>query len=377
MSDTTLRSRIRDLWARHRTLFWWLHSVWALATGIAVLVLARERYGFIPWVVAFLGITWASTLVLNRITSGSDPDALPGVGAEVGSWLTRGMFQETLFFLLPFYAYSTVIGSWNVVLPAALAVLALFSCADVVFDRWLRTRPIFGMLFFASVSFSALNLLLPMTLGLDPNWATPVSGLLAVVVSAPIAGQGTGMKTRREVAFAAAGAAAVIGVTLFAPVLVPPVPLRLDTATFASDIEREGLVLADSLGASTSQASVGGRMVMLAQVFAPASVPATVRIEWRRNGERVRLTREIEILAHGEGFRVWDAWIDEDGLIDPGIWEARLTTAGRLFGVASIEVTEGGAPPAVPAPDPPAPDSPVADSIGPAQPPPPPSDSAS
>jgi hypothetical protein len=337
----TLRTRVRRLWARHRTLFWWLHSIWALATGIAVLVLARERYGFVPWVVAFLGITWASTLFFGRATEGSDPDALPGVGAEVGSWLTRGMFQETLFFLLPFYAYSTVIGSWNVVLPVALAGLALFSCADVVFDRWLRTRPVFGMLFFASVAFAALNLLLPITLGLDPQLATPVSGLLAVVVSVPIAVQGSGATTRREVAFAAAGAAAVIGVTLFAPVVVPPVPLRLDAATFATDIERETLALADSLDGSASTAVVGGRLVVLAEVFAPSSLPAAVRIEWRRNGERVRLSREIEIVAHGEGFRVWDAWIDEDGRVDPGRWEARLTTAGRLFGVAEIDVTEG------------------------------------
>lgn len=345
----TFATRTRRLWVRHRTLFWWLHSIWALATGIAVLILARERYGFVPWVVAFLGITWASTLVLGRVTSGNDPDAPPGVGAEVGSWLTRGMFQETLFFLLPFYVYSMVLGSWNVILPTAMAVLALFSCADVVFDRWLRTRPVFGMLFFASVAFSALNLLLPLTIGLDPKWATPVSGLLAVIVSAPIAGQGAGLMTRKEVVYAAVGAATVIGVTLFAPVLIPPVPLRLDDVTFASDIDSETLTPMDSLGPSAATGVIGGRLVVLAEVFAPSSLPTAVRIEWRRDGERVRLTREIEIVAHGGGFRVWDAWIDEDGLVDPGLWEARLTTAGRLFGVARLEVVDGRPPEPAPA----------------------------
>ena len=266
-------TRARLFWARHRTLFWWLHSLWALATGIAVLILARERYGFVPWVVAFLGITWASTLYFGRATKGADPDALPGVGAEIGSWLTRGMFQETLFFLLPFYAYSTVVGSWNVVLPASLAALALFSCADVVFDRWLRTRPVFGMLFFASVSFAALNLLLPLTVGLSPEWATPVSGLLAVLVSAPIAAQGAGLRTRREFVYAVTGAAAVVGVTLFAPVVVPPVPLRLDAATFASDIDRETLTLTDSLEGTVPAAVVGDRLVVLAEVFAPSALP--------------------------------------------------------------------------------------------------------
>lgn len=335
-------TRARLFWARHRTLFWWLHSLWALATGIAVLILARERYGFVPWVVAFLGVTWVSTLYFGRGTTEADPDALPGVGAEIGSWLTRGMFQETLFFLLPFYAYSTVVGSWNVVLPASLAALALFSCADVVFDRLLRTRPIFGMLFFASVSFAALNLLLPLTVGLSPQWATPVSGLLAVIVSAPIATQGAGRRTRRELAYAAVGAAAVVGVTLFAPILVPPVPLRLDAATFATDIDRETLALTDSIEGTVSAGVIGERLVILAEVFAPSALPAAIRVEWRRAGERVRVSREIEIVAHGEGFRVWDAWVAPAGRIQPGRWEARLTSAGRLFGVAEIEVTDGG-----------------------------------
>ncbi|HSG46629.1 MAG TPA: hypothetical protein VLA43_02325, partial [Longimicrobiales bacterium] len=58
----TFRERAGRYWARHRTLFWMLHSFWALATGVAVLLLARERYAFVPWVVAFLGLTWASTL---------------------------------------------------------------------------------------------------------------------------------------------------------------------------------------------------------------------------------------------------------------------------------------------------------------------------
>lgn len=335
-------TRARLFWARHRTLFWWFHSLWALATGIAVLVLARERYGFVPWVVAFLGITWASTLYFGRATTDADPDAIPGVGAEVGSWLTRGMFQETLFFLLPFYWYSTVVGSWNTALPAALAALALFSCADVVFDRWLRTRPIFGMLFFASVSFAALNLLLPLTLGLSPAWATPASGLLAVIVSVPIATQGRGLRTRREVGYAVVGAATVICVTLFAPVLVPPVPLRLDDATFAPDIDRETLALTDSVAGSVPAGVLGNRLVVLATVFAPSALPANVRVEWRRDGERVRISREIEIVAHGEGFRVWDAWVAPGEGVDPGRWEARLTTAGRLFGVAEIDVTDGG-----------------------------------
>ena len=55
-----------DWYERHRRAFWILHSIWALVTGAAVIVAAHNRYGFVPWVVAFLGLTWISTLFFSR-----------------------------------------------------------------------------------------------------------------------------------------------------------------------------------------------------------------------------------------------------------------------------------------------------------------------
>lgn len=42
--------RFTSFWHRHRSLFWTVHSLWALATGVFVVYLARERYAFVPWV---------------------------------------------------------------------------------------------------------------------------------------------------------------------------------------------------------------------------------------------------------------------------------------------------------------------------------------
>jgi Amt family ammonium transporter len=97
-----------------------MHSLWALATGVAVIFLARDRYGFVPWVVLFLVLTWVSTLFFGGTMGGEHVgtrrSAPPGFGEEATSYLTRTMYQETLFFLLPFYWYSTVLQSLNLVL---------------------------------------------------------------------------------------------------------------------------------------------------------------------------------------------------------------------------------------------------------------------
>lgn len=340
----SFRERAGRFWARHRTLFWMLHSLWALATGVVVLLLARERYAFVPWVVAFLGVTWASTLFFGRSaeqeaaeqpTPGRTP---PGLAHEVTSYVTRSLYQETLFFLLPFYAYSTVVSSVNVVFLGLLGGLALLSCLDLVFDRWLRTRPVFGMVFFATVSFAAVNLILPMVFSLPPRVATPVAAAVAVGSAVPLALKGGRVGRGGRLRTGLAGAALLV-VALGVPSLVPPVPLRMQSAAFASDIDRETLALSGTLGATVEASALQGRIVVRVEVFAPGSVPARVTLEWTRDGVSIRTSRDVEIVAHQGRFRVWDALRPEGGAIPPGRYRVTLRTAnGRIFGVTSLDV---------------------------------------
>lgn len=339
---SSFRERTGRFWQRHRTLFWMIHSVWALATGIAVVILARERYAFIPWVVVFLGVTWASTLFFGRSAAreATEGPYRPGLKQELSSYLTRTLYQETLFFLLPFYAYSTVLRSPNVVFLALLAGLAAFSCLDLLFDRWLRTKVVFGMIFFASVAFAALNLLLPFLFSMPPRVGTPMAALLAVGSAVPLALQsgarGWGVRLRL-----AAVAVVILIVAIGVPELVPPVPLRMERVTFSADIDRETLVQPDTLPASVPASALRGRLVVVVRVFAPAVVPTRVSLDWTRDGVAVKRSRVVEILAHESGFRVWDGLRPEDGRIEPGEYRVVLHTQnGRVFGVGSVSVTE-------------------------------------
>lgn len=342
-SEVGLRARIWRFWSQHRALLWALHSVWALATGVVVLVLARERYDFVVWVVVFMALTWVSTLFFGRHTTEAAPveggAAPPTVGQEVTSYLTRIMYQETLFFLLPFYAYSTVFRSENVAFLLLLGGLAILACLDLVFDRLLRSSPVFGLVFFALVAFAGLNLLLPILFGLRPAWATPVSAALAVGAALPLAlREGhTGLWRRIRL-----GGAALLflGVAIGAPGLVPPVPLRMTESTFARDLTPATLQLRDSLTSFPVPASeVGASMVVLVRVFAPTTVPTRVQLEWRRDGQSIRSTRPVDIVAHEGAFRVWDRISAPGGSLPPGTYRVVLRTVnGRVFGVADAEL---------------------------------------
>ena len=313
-----------------------LHSVWALTAGIVIVLFARERYHLVLWVVLFLALAWASTLYFGRTVFADG--AAPGLMHELTSYVTRALYQETLFFLLPFYAYSTVVDSPNVLFLALLGGLAVVACIDLLFDRWLRTRPVFALTFFAIVTFAAINLLLPLIAGLQPRFAAPAAALLAIGAAAPLALRAAPKTLGGRMRLTAA-AVVLLVVAVGLPSLIPPVPLRLQRATFASGIEPDSLVLADTLPDPATLEQFSGVLVVLAEVFAPSALPANVQLEWWRDGELQRVSREVGITAHAEGFRVWDAWRPDSGSVLPGHYRVILRTSGRrVFGVATITV---------------------------------------
>ncbi|MEX2467789.1 MAG: DUF5924 family protein [Gemmatimonadota bacterium] len=341
-ASTTLRVRFRRYWQKHRTLFWTLHSVWALATGVVVIWLARERYGFVPWVLLFLGLTWLSTLYFGRsVIASTEPggdENVPGAAEEATSYLTRTMYQESLFFLLPFYAYSTVVSAPNVVFIILLGGLAVVSCLDLVFDRWLRESRVGSLLFFALVAFAGMNLLIPILVSIDPTTATRIAAGLAVASAVPLALNGERPSRKGTLALALTAVVFLV-LTIGLPRLVPPVPLRLQDAAFSSGIDRETLVLADTVPDGVAASRLGDGLYVRMEIFAPAIMPTEVNLRWERDGTLLRASRTIEITAHELGFRIWDAWRPESGVIEPGRYRVTLETRlRRVFGRTGITV---------------------------------------
>jgi hypothetical protein len=87
-------------------------------------------------------------------------------------------------------------------------------------------------------------------------------------------------------------------------------------------------------------AELRGAIYVLVEVFAPSALPTSVSLEWNRDGEVIRTSREIEITAHALGFRIWDGYHSASGEIPPGKYEVIFRTGGqRCFGVAQILVS--------------------------------------
>jgi hypothetical protein len=326
---------------RYSRLFWAVHSAWALFTGGVVLILAHNRYGFLPWVVLFLTLTWASTLFFSRFAAGIESPRLRVAHGFV-SYLTRVMYQETLFFLLPFYFFSTTFPSWNSGYVVALATLALLSCFDMVFDRFLRNRRPFAVVYFVVVTYSALQFLLPLVLHVQIHNGAYLAAAVAFFASLPMAYSWEELRRGRRLVLIAFTLVAIIGVLKVGRALMPPVPLRLTAMSFAAGIDPRNLQLDRELGPVVPATElVQGRLCARATIFSPGRLPVRLRFRFLRDGHVLKTSRALDLVAHSRGFRVWDALRDGPGGFSPGLYRVEVWTGeGQLVGRGEIRITE-------------------------------------
>ena len=326
----------RELHAKYARLLWALHSAWALISGIAVLVLAHNRYGFVRWVVLFIALTWISTLFFSRSLNGDSGAAR--FAHTVISYLTRVMYQETLFFLIPFYFYSATFRSWNFFYVVILAAFAVLSCFDVLFDRLLREHRWFAIGFFAFVSLSALQFFLPLVLRMHIDLGEYLAAAISFVAALALAGRREDLLDRRRLAFSALALAGVlIGVLLFRP-LLPPVPLRLTRLRFAGVLNPRTLdTRADFDREIPASELQRGRIYAVATVFSPERIPAAMQIRFLQDHKVLRASRIVNLTARPGGFRIWDSLL----LPDPptsDTYRVEIWTGRQLLGKRDVRV---------------------------------------
>lgn len=332
-------TRASQLHARYARVFWTLHSLWALFTGVVVLVLAHNRYGYIRWVVLFLALTWASTLFFSRFSRASEA---PGFRLAQGfvSYLTRIMYQETLFFLLPFYFYSTSFPSWNALYVLLLAGLAVFSCFDIPFDRALRSSRAFALGFFVIVTFSALIFFFPLLARVRTHHGLYLAALLSFLAALPLALRFSELREGKKLGAVFLVLVLMLGLVRLARPLIPPVPLRLAKLRFTTQLDPRTLRAEKEFEREIPKGELqSGRLYAVATVFSPVPLPTSLVIRWQEGGKTLRSSRTVEVMAHARGFRVWDGLNLQRLKLGPGRYRVEVWTAeGQLVGKVPFQV---------------------------------------
>lgn len=172
--------------SKYGRMLWWLHSAYALGLGVVVLMFAQKGFAHARWLSISLGLLWVVLLVFFRSFSGGTPptraDGRTGqVTFYVMTYVLKNLYQGMLFFLLPFYWRSAVLGAASQWFVVVLGACALLSTLDVVFDRVLMRFKTVASAFYFLTLFCCLNLVIP---ALFPNTRSLVTLVAAAVISA-------------------------------------------------------------------------------------------------------------------------------------------------------------------------------------------------
>jgi hypothetical protein len=282
-----------------------LTPVLSLTGGLGTLLLLRRGIGFAPISLGIAVVAWISAGLFARYFSGprSDVDEKPlprrrRVLRWVGRSVVVGLYQNVLFFLLPIWFGSAEPTSANIAFPVLLAALALFSCFDAQFARWVLERrgprTVAGAALLFSVSVPALALQNVLPLGIGVAVCAAVATLAATLF---------GLRQGAAKTLAAGLLLAALAGALFYSVAtwLPPVPVQCVTKVAAARIEKRiPLDIAEIFSAGTPKVNVHF------SVAAPEHFRQQIGFQWYVNGKK--RGRPIPSSITGgrkQGFRTW------------------------------------------------------------------------
>lgn len=330
---------------RHATTLWWLHSAYALLVGLLAMWLGAREFAWLRLVVFYIAFIWATSLFLPSIARHPRLSAQWRERLRLAvNYFHKNFYQQLLFFVLPLYYASTTFPSRNALFLALLALSAVLSTLDIVYDRYLSVRRPFMALFFAFNLFACLNVMLPVLWSVSNYRALWVSGILATAGFASVLYRGA--ERGAQVRVLVLGAAAVLFVVIFAlRSFIPPAPLRLARVEFGRSV-RDLRIVAP---AACLPASAPGKLAGLTSIVAPMGLQERVRHRWYLDGRLLYASPHYSVTGgRKEGYRIWSQIT----------WGAELrgrmltldveTRAGQLIGRATLARCPPG--PGAPAP---------------------------
>ncbi len=368
-SRSTSRHPLIEWLYLYKEKLWWLHSLYALILGIAIMWLGKRNFSYLRLVVFHISFIWLSSLFLPKLLG------LPRLPARwkprlrlLVNFFNKNLYQQMLFFVLPIYYASATLGSRNIIFVLLVALSATLSTIDVIYDRHVSVKRGLTAAFFAFNLFALINVMLPILWNVSNTLATRVSAALAFLsflslyypasqwspTGKPVTPSRVPVGRNPEQESPAKAGARVegskilrralafgFGLLIFGLVegarpFIPPAPLRLASAEFGKDFEKTSLRVV--LPVTELQPNQPLRLYGVTSIKAPLGLTERVRHCWYENGKLIFASPFYNIVGgREEGFRLWTSFSFKT--LAPGT-TLRLdleTEGGQLIGRAGLK----------------------------------------
>jgi hypothetical protein len=347
IAETLARSpheRARAFFRAHGRKLWWLHSVYALLLGCSVVAFAQKGFEHARWLPVSLGVAWLLVVAIFRLEAGRKARATSAtarVGFFVMTYVLKNFYQGMLFFLLPFYWKSATLGSYNVLFLALLAVCALLSTIDLVFDRVLMRWQIVGALFHGLTLFACMNLVIPALLPETRTLWTLLSAAAAAVIGFWTIHLRTSLlRDPRYITLLVLSLGIGLGTAYGLRRAIPPVPMYMASGAVGPSLLPDGRL---AMEVTSLHAAVLRQVIAVTDVVVPGGKGDRLVHVWRHSG--VELHRASEETSRVEGpdgeVRLRSALFAEQSLPGElgGSWRVDVETDdGQLVGRTTFRV---------------------------------------
>jgi hypothetical protein len=308
----------------------------SLALGILASVLSRKDVDFAPRAIALLALAWLLPIAVARWLSppaqGESERGLHRFLRTASPALTVMLYKNVLFFLVPIWFASAHLGSINIVVPLALAGMALFTCFSRPYQEIVLAEPRARVLWTAAILFAALVPASAVVFLTSPRTSIVISALLSSAMAwAALAPKESLLSRKGAVTLAQISLPAALLLGLAAP-LFPPVPIvSHDHGAGTAIVKRELLGRAKHFPRGTP------RVYAWFAVTLPKRGRQEVAFQWYHEG--VRVGAPLHVTVEGgrkQGYRT-STHIDTPSI---GSWRVDVLTdrSSQLIGRTSFEV---------------------------------------
>ena len=296
--------KARQLFKRHGKKLWWLHSLYALLLGAAVVTYAQKGFEHARWLAVSLGLAWLLVVLFFRLFgSGARQENVQAAGAKkkirfyAMTYALKNLYQGMLFFLLPFYWKSTTLDAPNVWFVCLLGVCAVLSTLDIVFDRVLMRFRALASLFHAVILFGCLNLVIP---ALFPDtrtlWTLLWAAGFTVVSFWTLHISFRALKQKRNMALLVLSVGLGVALVYVARAGIVPVPMYLSSAAVGPAVLPDGRL---SMEVTSLHVSVITELLAVTDIVVPGGKGDRLHHVWRHDGNQVHRASEDTLRVDG------------------------------------------------------------------------------
>jgi len=321
-----------------------LIAFFGFCSGIGSFILVDRQAKLATWIAVLLLVTWVWLMVENsavRLIARLFKREIP---QPLLRYATQMIHQESLFFVLPFFAITTTWNSGQLAFTGLLAVAGLISIIDPLYYKWLAPRRWLFLALHTLTLFAAMLTALPIILHLTTAESYKLALGTAMLLSIPsLASSFPATNWKRGLGLVmltlAIGAAGWLLRSW-----VPPATLWMTEVAVSTQFDNQNRTPGESIQEIGVNQLRSSGLYAYTSINAPRGLDERIYHVWRHNGDEVE---RIALDIHGgrkEGYR---AWTHKQNFPPDviGNWQVRvLTEDGQMIGVLRFKVTDTDQP---------------------------------